>query len=377
MTSLGVQSVPVLAASGSTVLDAYGPALLALVLLLHVWLLVVGLAYWQDSAKTGIAWIDRRVHVSPRLYAVLMLAATVVVWLSLLVPGTPLDSELLPRRARGGLFVFAVGGLLVGAGFYLFGGVLTNLRPYFRLRRTKPTVAGDVDPVDGLVQVSGRVRPAELTLTAPVSGSETVCYQLSRTRTRTTEAEGAADSTPRRSETSTSPPSSRDPLSTFVDETHTIADERVPFVLEDETGRVAVDPTDAQLRLERTAAEHVPADERPSDRLASYLVESTDDDLRTDQTRIYCEATLECGTEVTVLGIATEGERGDSSLRDDSRAPTATITAGESVREVIVAPGCETETARHFRGAIVWCGLGGVALIGVGLWLLGVLGGPG
>lgn len=362
MTSLALQSALGLA--------AYGPAFLALVLLLHVWLVVVGLAYWQDSAKTGITWIDRRVHMSPRLYAVLMLAATVVVWLSLLVPGQPVQSELLPRRARNALFVFAVGGLLVGAGFYLVGGVLTNLQPYIRLHRTNPTDAGDVDPADGLVQVSGRVRPAETILSTPISGTEAVCYRLSRTRTTETEdADGSAMWGPGKPTSSQHP---HGPLSGLLNETQLIADECVPFVLEDETGHVVVDPTDAQLRLEQTVSERVPADERPSDRLASSLAESTDEDLRTDETRIYHETALESGAEVTVLGIAAESQRESTS---DTRKLEPTIMAGESTTEVIVSPGCETETVRHFRGAIVWCAVGGICLLGVGLWVLGVLGG--
>ena len=42
--------------------------ILVLVLYLHVWLVVAGLAVRNDDAQTGIAWIDQRIHMSNRLY---------------------------------------------------------------------------------------------------------------------------------------------------------------------------------------------------------------------------------------------------------------------------------------------------------------------
>lgn len=72
---------------------------LVLALLLHVWVVVSGLAFWQDNAQTGLNWIDRRVHMQPRLYAVLMFAAVVTVWLPFAIGGYPTGQELPGRRA--------------------------------------------------------------------------------------------------------------------------------------------------------------------------------------------------------------------------------------------------------------------------------------
>lgn len=124
-----------------------GVDVLVLLLLLHGWLIVVGIAAYADDASSGVRWVDRRVSLSVRLYATFMLAATVVVWLPFALGEYPLRQEAVSwgdyavsvRRSRTIVLIASVAAVCVGAGFYCLGGLATTLRLYVGFRRAGPS----------------------------------------------------------------------------------------------------------------------------------------------------------------------------------------------------------------------------------------------
>ncbi|NUC71828.1 hypothetical protein HTZ84_05795 [Haloterrigena sp. SYSU A558-1] len=266
---------------------------------------------------------------------------------------------------------------------------MTTLRSYLRVRRTPVTDAGDVVGDGSPVRVSGTVRPLEEPLKAPLSGREAVCYELSVTR------EGVAESDDEPETTRSGRGAS---FLSFADatlrETRPIDDRRTAFLLEDETGRVAVDPADATLRLEETESTDVPAGERLSGSLRTHLAETDYDP--TEHRETYREATVEPGDELTVVGVARGRDRAKPdrnvrqvpNARDDGSRPDRadesalalealpTVTDGEeSGSEHIVAVGCERRVDRRFRRTIAGCALAGLALTGSGLLALSLVAG--
>ncbi|THE63328.1 hypothetical protein D8Y22_18675 [Salinadaptatus halalkaliphilus] len=353
-----------------------GLDIIALVLLLHVWVLVAGLATWQDDARTGVEWVDRRVHMSPRLYGALMLLAVLVVWLPFAVGQFPIGGDGVLRRRRSVLFVFTAGGLLVGAGFYFLGGVLTNLRLFLTVSRTEPVDAATVDA--GRVLVSGRIEALTEPLEAPISDAESVCYQLSGTRTTFQESStfdplaSGGRSTDSTQTTGSSQRRSSDPIASLAEGSEQLTDRRRPFALRDDSGRVVVDPTDAQLRLERSASAAVPGDEPTPRGIVSALRETSGLE-RTDRDWVYHEATLEPGEAVTVVGVADVDAESPSIPNETADLPV--ITAGKTASEFVLTPGCEHQMGCHVRRTICGCAIAGVGLIGGGSWILWTLAG--
>ncbi|WP_222918772.1 E3 ubiquitin ligase family protein [Natrinema sp. SYSU A 869] len=350
MGPLAATAIGATSASAITGLD-----LAVLLLLLHVWGFVVGVDVYNDDAASGLDWATRRIHVGTRPYAVLMLVATVIVWLPFAVGSYPFLGNAPIGRSRGVVVPVAVGGLLVGSGFYFLGGLLTTLRSYATLRRATSTAPGAAD--HGLVAVSGRVVPLREPLVAPLTGRDAVWYRLTATTTSSKDAKkpgGGADDSLFRSV-----------LTYSTDPARVIADQRTSFALEADTGRVVVDPTDAACRLERPVSKRVAADESLPEPLATRLWESAD--LETsDRDRRYRESVLEVGETATVLGIA-ESEGGGTSI----------VATDDSIADFVVAPGGERQVARALRETIAGCVFATVVLTGGGFALLWWLAGHG
>lgn len=115
----------------------------ALLLLLHVWLIAVLLTYYQDGPfDLGIDWADRRIDLNWRSLAVLWLAATVVAWL-------PFALGEYPWPSRPTLFLAVGGGAMVWGGFYFLGGLVATLRSYAAI------AAGESAPEVGVAAESG------------------------------------------------------------------------------------------------------------------------------------------------------------------------------------------------------------------------------
>ena len=378
---MSVPSSGVAAYSSITGLD-----LLALLLLLHVWFVGVGLAAYSE--RSGLPW-SQRIDLSIRQYAFLALLATVVTWLPFALGGTFPVALGGARSERRLAIVLLVGSFAaVWAGFYYAGGAVTTLRSYAAVRRTPVVDAAAVET--GRIQVSGTVRASTDSHEAPLSGRDAVCYDLTVARDLVED-----ESTPKGDDFGAG--GSTGLLSSAFRETIPVDDVRTPFVLEDDTGRVAVDPTDAALRLETETTTIVPSGDRPSGSLLRYLVSETEYEP-TERRERYRETRIEPGEELSVIGVArpnssiesidtaeliARGESGDSpeshaesgatSLTDLRPTTLPTITASDSFGEFVVASGCERSVDHQFRRTIAGCVLAAVALTGTGisvLWLL-------
>ncbi|SDK73818.1 GIDE domain-containing protein [Natronorubrum texcoconense] len=380
-----VPSSDVLAYSSITGLD-----LLALLLLLHVWLVGVGLAAYSE--RSGLPW-SQRIDLGIRQYALLALLATVVAWLPFALGDTYPIALGGARSERRLAIVLLIGSFAaVWAGFYYAGGAVTSLRSYAAVRRTPVVDAAAVET--GRVQVSGTVRTSTDSREAPLSGRDAVCYDLTVARDLV-EDESTSDGD------GVDTGGSTGLLSSAFRETIPVDDVRTTFVLEDETGRIAVDPTDAALRLETETTAVVPNGDRPSGSLLRYLVRETEYEA-TERRERYRETRIEPGDELSVIGVArpdsstesidtaeliSRGESRDSSERDAESGPTSkansrltslpTITASDSFGEFVVASGCERSVDRQFRRTIAGCTLAAVALTGTGISLLWLLAGHG
>ncbi|MFB6307716.1 MAG: hypothetical protein ABEH35_00150 [Haloarculaceae archaeon] len=209
----------------------------------------------------------------------------------------------------------------------------------YRLRR--PVRIGDVDADAGRVVVSGIARRADDVIEAPLSGRECLVYAWRSVELRTMRRfDGAIDTWGQRG------PADRD---------------GVPFYVEDETGRVLVDPADAELRLAeewvRDPAAVVPDVQREG------TVRATVEDLlgiRTHEHRYY-ESRLDDGETVTVRGrvAATDGA-------DDRRSDVDGV-----VRGTVLADATPTAAAgRTLRQAAISVAVGLFVIVAVGAFLV-------
>lgn len=221
----------------------------------------------------------------------------------------------------------------VAAGTYLVGLTLVGLGvgsvPTYRQLGS----ASGPDPGDaraGRVAVGGRVEPtgdpADAPFEAPFSGAQSVCLE-----TRVTE----------RSEFE------RQGKDLLVEERRT-----VPFDVQGATGRVRVDPVDADLRLDLDLQTDVAPDEVPDD-VAEYLSDHDVEPRPKHEPRTFIERRLEPGEPATVVG---EAEREDGRL---------------VVTDPVVEDGGLESTLSAYRTAIVR-GVGGGALLAV-LGLVGMV----
>jgi hypothetical protein len=158
------------------------------------------------------------------------------------------------------------------------------------------TRTSDVGTVrEGRVEISGTARAADRTLRDPVSGAEAVAYEY-----RVTQEEAYKDD--------------------LIDWTRWGYMEQadggvaVPFYVEDETGRVRVEPGDpddehaardgaVNLYAVREENVHVDGGEHPPESVRR-LFGRTDVSANTDRGRVYASARIEPGDEVYVLGTA-------------------------------------------------------------------------
>lgn len=369
--------------------DPVGPALasavtgldlVALLLLLHVWVVVVGLTAATDS-RSGIDWADRRIHLRLWQYAILTLAATVLVWLPFAVGTYPFLENSPFGSGRSPVVLVAVGGVLVGGGCYFFGGFLTALRSLVALRLAERVDAGAVDR--GRVVVSGRVVPLGDPLESPLTGREAVWYVLEADREASSDDGGDSN-------VGTDEWLSRSGFEYSAAPPRVLEDRREPFAIDGEAGRVVVDPAGATCRLERTASKRLTADEQPPEPLAAPLRDLPEFEP-SDVSRTVYESTLEAGETATVLGVARPSERdgaeleenvenvasGSREVRPSTVADVPTVTAGGSRSSFVVRAGSERQLARHLRETIAGCLLAAIAMTASGIALLWWLAGHG
>lgn len=236
-----------------------------------------------------------------------------------------------------GLLVFWPAGLVVLtiAAVALLGFGARELSLAYRILSQDPDDVLDT-PAGGPVELVGTVGVEGDPLQSPFTGTECVAYeyevQEERTRTTTT---GKTTTTQTYWETIAS------------------GTDAVPFRLQDETGIVLVDPTDADLHLSREGVIRVEGGTAPPDRIARYIREDdrVDDqnrtldlrlfELKTGRDRKFSERRLDVGGPVHVLGVA--------------RYDPSTATASGHVNAVVGAAAdahSETRWAR-FRTRLV------------------------
>lgn len=225
-----------------------------------------------------------------------------------------------------------------------FAGVIAaSVYPQYRLlRRGAETAAADVR--SGHVTVSGTVARADRTLTTPFTGEETVCYRYAVQERH------------------------NDRLFSDDGSWHTVSvdEAAVPFYVEDETGRVLVDPDNASLTLNEVTSGHtyqvdaeltVAAGETPPRRIEEWEREHGGLLPVFDRDKRYTEDQLRPGDDVTVVGKAESFHLGYSER----------IVVGGEDAPVTVSAGKRDHVAAQLTGAVWVGGAIGVLLLPIGL----------
>lgn len=222
----------------------------------------------------------------------------------------PLQSMPLPVVGLFGLI-----------GVVLIGLALREVWLAFRYRSRRPTPIRALGEATGRVLVTGVAHRHEASLTAPITGADCLAYAWRISALRTIRGLDGSIETRR----------------------HNIGSDReaVPFVIEDDTGSVLVDPTGAELRLaEQWVADPVgdPVDQ-------ADVRTGTDPFGGEARGREYYESRLDDGETVTVRGRVTAEESlvagrlgvritGGGTLIEDATPGTA---AGRALRRAIYA----------------------------------------
>lgn len=244
------------------------------------------------------------------------------------MPLVPLQAIPLPVAAIFG-----------GIGLLLVALALREVWLAVRYRSRRPTPIGDLSGASGTVSVSGIARRADDLVTAPITRRDCVAYGWRVTDLRTVRGfDGSIDT--RTSEVGRGRDSA-------------------PFLVEDETGRVLVDPAGAEFRL----AEEWIADPEgdPVDR--ADVLTGIDPLGGEARARRYYESRLDEGETVTVRGRV---------AADDSLAASrlgVRISGGGTVVED-ATPGA---AARRALERALYSGLSGLFMLVVLAFLLGLV----
>lgn len=264
---------------------------------------------------------------------------------------------MLPTDAlvTGGVTLFGLAILAAGLSIARIG--TSRLRIARELRETGPMSLGDVAGASGLVGFAGTARAGdEGTLEAPQSGTNCLAYAV-QSRAR----DGTADESTWR-----------------VDGR---ASESLPFVVDDGDDRVAVDPTNAVLSLERWETEGTSWTDRSElpagvlDRIAVLGLPVPDrdggrnGDSRPARHRQYRERRLEPGDDVRVFG----GSVADSSGRDGDTDAPVTVSGGDWF-EISVGEESSVIPDRYRSGSLYLIFGGLITIPGVGFTLAGLVG---
>ena len=275
------------------------------------------------------------------------------------------------------VFATSTGSLLVptlsvlagvtGAVVLLWG--LWELRLAYRIYADEPVSVMETT-AGGSVEVTGTVTPADGVLEAPFTETSCVAYEYAVEEKRTRSSSAGKRTTTRTEWTE-------------VDSGSRVA----PFRLEDDTGRVLVDPAGADLRLSAEGAIRVRGGEIPPEPIASFVRENeaVSDENRsigigplefaTGRDRRYRERRLDVGEIGHVLGTA----RFDTAASQEAGDVTAVIGAAEPSGEersawvrhrlfgppFLIADSSPGRTALRVAGPGLLAVLLGAALVGV------------
>lgn len=241
------------------------------------------------------------------------------------------------------LALSGIGALFLVIGLYAVNGGRNVRDRSERIAETDPSRAGDVRP--GPTKVKGTAEPTgeDATLEAPFSNAEALATHV--------EVEGD--------------------LKGNVSGYETIYERQdaVPFLVDDGTGTVRVDPIPEEIDFD-PELERAGVGEEPSERVRRFVeTAEVDEDTRemmtSRATRRYHEGLVERGDEVFVFGEARPGEYGDDYVID--RAPDG----GEFI--VSQKPEGKQIGARSSYGTFLYAIGGGIAFVGAVLVLAGLL----
>lgn len=211
-------------------------------------------------------------------------------------------------------FALAILGLaaLIAAVLVLYGA--RELRLASQVLRSRPDSVLDATG-GGPVELRGRAEPAGKALRAPFTGTPCLAYEYEVEEERSTKngtTWRAIDS----------------------------GDRYVPFLLDDGSGKILVEPPGASVRLSRDAHITVEGGTEPPERIARYI-EATEDvdcqntaldlrlfELKTGTDRRFTERRLDVGEEVHVLGTA----RYDTTVSRTSGQVNAAVGLDEAAR---------------------------------------------
>ncbi|MWG34128.1 GIDE domain-containing protein [Halomarina oriensis] len=207
--------------------------------------------------------------------------------------------------------VYLVLGLFALAGLAVVAYSAREFWVAWRLHRTEPTPVADVPNRTGTVEVEGRARIAEGTVTTPFTGTESLACEW-----RVEEERHDDDG------------------SDWVEIASGV--QKVPFRVEDETGSVLVYPAGADFRLSQDARIDVDGGERPPDPIQRFIdAEDSVDDENTDvefagvrlvtgDDRRYFERRLDPDEQVYVYGTV----RYDPSVSERAGEVNAVLEPG-------------------------------------------------
>lgn len=216
-----------------------------------------------------------------------------------MAPTNPISVAVLAVVAVPAAFVVAYGA--------------SELRLAIHLLRSRPGSVLETTE-GGPVELRGEARPVRGTVEAPFSGTECLAciYEVEEYR-----SSGKSNSW------------------ATIDS----GEEYVPFLVDDGSASVLIEPPGADFRLSRDARLEVEGGTRPPERIARYIEADEEIDsqntaidlrvfeLKTGNDRRFVEYRLDPGSEVHVLGIA----RHDTTVASRSGQVNAAVGVGEAI----------------------------------------------
>lgn len=308
-------------------------AVIALVMTLAV------LAVISVGVPGSLAFIRRQTGIGPLLGGGVIVVFAVSISSVFALGGTTPDlSDLGPLATTLGNLGFLATMVIHIAGLFLTGVGIATAPSYVRVRRAAHRDAYAVEAGER-VAVEGTAVVADGTARTPYTSTEALCYEAHALTHRGEDAGGVEDES----------------LGFGGDwRPEQFDDDRVPFGVDDGTGRVFADPAGADLRLDQTEQFVVAADGDHPDYSSDFPSEHWSDVGDDAGDRRYVEATLHPGDPVAVVGTAVTS--------DDELGGSTRVDADAG----IVAAGDLDDLERVLHRKVVHSGAKGLAMALVG-----------
>jgi hypothetical protein len=242
------------------------------------------------------------------------------------------------------------GGVFVAVGLFVLGNGVREFRTVYHVLTNDPVSVRELPNRSGPVEIEGTVAipDGDDPVRSRFTDTECLAYEYEAQEYRSSGKSGSWRT---------------------LDE----GGERVPFLVEDDTGAVRVDPEGADLRLEGHTT-RVDGGEEPPERIARYVastdaVDTQDEsmdlvvaELNYGHDQRFVERRLDPGEEVYVYGTTREASGGGWG----SRLVDAAVEDGDSVPEFVVSDTSERGTAWRIGKRAVSMVAFGLVFAGVG-----------